>query len=202
MAYSDFSIKHLTKQFGLQTVRQCLFNKATLTNREPSQELLRNIKAGFRLPTLSEKAKSEFFIAPVLREWWFLTEENFTYYSGYTFNVDKEKGLAGICDYLCSTENSPEINSTVFCLVEAKDRAVEEGIAQCIAEMYAANLFNQQEGKETSAIYGCVTNGFDWLFLKLTNNVVIIDTERFYLDEQNVGLLLTVLLQIFQEFKQ
>ena len=32
-------------------------------------------------------------------------------------------------------------------------------------------------------MYGCVTNGYEWCFLKLENSCVLIDTERFFLND-------------------
>jgi hypothetical protein len=40
-------------------------------------------------------------------------------------------------------------------------------VAICVAEMIAAQMFNIREGKEIPAIYGCVTSGKLWQFLKL-----------------------------------
>ena len=61
------------------------------------------------------------------------------------------KGLSGFCDYLISM--SPEqlfIEAPVVTIVEAafpggaKERdKIESGLAQCMAEMIAAQLFNQ-----------------------------------------------------------
>jgi DNA helicase HerA-like ATPase len=58
--------------------------------------------------------------------------------------------------------------------------------------MVAAQLFNQQEGNEISIIYGAVTTGTVWQFLKLENKVVSIDlTEYFIRDIQKIlGILI------------
>lgn len=66
---------------------------------------------------------------------------------------------------------------------EAKNRSIEEGFAQCAAEMFAALLFNEQNKNETALMYGCVTNGYEWCFLKLENNKVSIDIKRFFLND-------------------
>ena len=58
--------------------------------------------------------------------------------------------------------------------------------------MYAAILFNEQEQKLTPFMYGCVTNGYEWCFLKLANQVIQIDAERFFLND------LKAILGIFQ----
>jgi len=51
--------------------------------------------------------------------------------------------------------------------------------------MYAAQLFNQQEGNQISPIYGVVTTGEIWKFLKLAGQVVEIDLSEYFLNEVN-----------------
>ena len=75
----------------------------------------------------------------------------------------------------------------------SKNRGIEEGIAQAGAEMYAAQIFNEQEGTPTPIIYGCVTTAFDWLFLRLENKVLYIDTKRYYVNETELPKLLGIL---------
>ena len=48
--------------------------------------------------------------------------------------------------------------------------------------MVGARLFNQQEGNGIDIIFGCVTTGEDWQFLKLERDDVLIDSERSYID--------------------
>jgi hypothetical protein len=83
-------------------------------------------------------------------------------------------------------------NSHSLAIVEAKNENLKGGLGQCIAEMVAAQLFNQQEGNEISIIYGAVTTGTVWQFLKLENKVVAIDlTEYFIRDIQKIiGILI------------
>jgi hypothetical protein len=47
--------------------------------------------------------------------------------------------------------------------------------------MYAAQIFNEREGNIAKCIFGAVTNGYEWLFLKLEKSLVTIDTQRFSL---------------------
>ena len=73
-------------------------------------------------------------------------------FSGYPFNVDKEKGLAGACDFIIS--RSPEqlfIKAPVITIVEAKNENIIRGLGQCVAEMYAAKLFNERGGNGARA---------------------------------------------------
>jgi hypothetical protein len=90
--------------------------------------------------------------------------------------VDIEQGLNGICDFVIS--HSPEvlvITAPVIIIVEAKKENINAGLGQCIAEMVAARFFNEHQNNEILVIYGVVTSGTNWKFLKLENQVVSID---------------------------
>ncbi len=52
-------------------------------------------------------------------------------------------------------------------LVEAKNENMIAGIPQAIAEMIAARRFNEAAGTPIDPIYGVVTTGLLWRFLKL-----------------------------------
>lgn len=56
-------------------------------------------------------------------------------------------------------------------------------MGQCIAEMVAAQRFNQQQGNEIKTIYGAVTTGTAWKFIKLAEQVVFIDLSDYYIKE-------------------
>ncbi len=200
MAYSDFNMAELEKRFGLIERVKKLFDKENLSPYPPSERLMADYEFGREMPLLSEKAKSEYLISPVLKEVILQFPSQITLYSGYTFEVKKEEGLTGRCDYLFSTEHSIEIKSSVFCLVEAKDKTVEEGIPQAFAEMYAAQLFNTHNNKPSPVVYGCVTNAFDWLFLELNEKTAYIDKERYYFEKKDLPYLLAAFRKIMMQF--
>lgn len=198
MAYSDFTtIRQVEKQFGVRQVKKNIFTdvKPTL----PSSRLLEELQEAEELPLFSEKAKSELIIMPILKE---VRRKNRTFniFSGYSFDVDKAQSLNGICDYILSSNiESIEIKSPIFCLVEAKNRTIEEGIGQAAAEMIAAKIFNKQDKNELPAVYGCVTTGTEWLFLLLEDEFLCIHTHRYYLNETDLPKLLSILLYIVEQ---
>lgn len=143
----------------------------------------------------TEKARSEFLIAPILGE---LKEINpdVSLFSGTEFNVDIEKGLNGICDFLISKSREQlSIEAPVIMIVEAKKENLNAATPQCIAEMLAAQIFNQNQGNLITSIYGVVTTGSVWRFLKLENRVVNIDLNEIYLNpvDNLLGILTTVI---------
>ena len=94
---------------------------------------------------------------------------------------------------------SIEIKSPIFCLVEAKNRTVEEGIGQAAAEMIAAQIFNQQDGITQLSVFGCVTTGTEWLFLLLTEKTFYIHTTRYFLNETDLPKILGGLAYIVRQ---
>jgi len=76
-------------------------------------------------------------------------------------------------------------------LVAAKNENINNGLGQCVAEMFAAQLFNQREQNPITTIYGVVTMGTNWKFLRLTDHQIEIDLREYYLSEidQILGIL-------------
>ncbi len=73
-----------------------------------------------------------------------------------------------------------------FILVEAKKNDLLSGIPQCVAEMYAAQILN----KNNDAVYGCVSTGLEWIFMKLENKVAITHLDVYTISE--VGKILGI----------
>ena len=75
--------------------------------------------------------------------------------------------------------------------MEAKKEDLKPALGQCLAEMVAAQRFNQQKQQPIAAIYGTVTSGTAWRFLKLSGQTVSIDLADYPLPpvEQILGFL-------------
>ena len=181
-SYSHYDYPDL-KELSIEVVSTKLFTSIALI--QPSDLLLQILSINQQLPLQSEKAKSELLITPILNELWQRNPKVFTYFSGYQFNVDSKRGLKGFCDYiLCKKYNAVFIESPLCAIVEAKhNQDLLDAVPQCAAEMYAAQLFNQQQGNSIETIYGIVTTGYDWLFLKLVNQILFVDNERYFLNK-------------------
>jgi len=125
-------------------------------------------------------------IYPILIDLRRQLRERINLFSGIEFDVDSERGLNGICDFIIS--NSPEIlfvSAPVITLVEAKKENITAGLGQCVAEMLAARIFNERAGNEIFTIYGAVTTGSIWKFMKLEGSVIRIDLTEYYLKDVN-----------------
>jgi hypothetical protein len=82
--------------------------------------------------------------------------------------------------------------------LEAKKNDTEIGVPQCAAQMIGARLFNEKKGIKQETVYGCVTTGKEWLFLKLEDKIYI-DKKTYNLE--NIEDLLGVFQTIIDYFK-
>lgn len=86
--------------------------------------------------------------------------------TGYKCYLNRD--LNGCCDFILPLEAPKlEITATIFCVAELKGEKIDKGLAQRGAEMYVARIFNERKGNDIKIIYGALTNGFMWQFLKL-----------------------------------
>lgn len=182
MAYSNFNLADIIKQFGLILKdKNDLF--ADVSESEYSDYLDCTIK--YNLPIASEinteKARSEMIIAPILLELRRKLNDQISLFSGNDFNVDFEKGLNGACDFIISfSESQLVIGAPIITIVAAKKDDIISGLGQCVSEMLGSQLFNEREGNEIKTIYGVVTSGTIWRFLKLEDKVIYIDVVEYY----------------------
>src|SRR5260370_623700 len=101
MAFSDFDLKTAVQTFALTEERDTdLF--AAVEPLEPSAFLRVWLDkfAPVALGVNSDKARSEFIIAPMLAETKLRAGISVNVLPGVTFDVDREQGLAGFCDFL------------------------------------------------------------------------------------------------------
>ncbi|WP_392436139.1 hypothetical protein ACF3DV_04485 [Chlorogloeopsis fritschii PCC 9212] len=198
MVYSDFSLAKVKNDFGL-TLDESRSLFADTKPVSPSDTLKILLKDYIPLATSisTEKAKSEFLIAPILAEVRRLLNNQVSLFSGNEFNVDSTKGLQGFCDYIISgSQEQLFITAPVIIIFEAKKEDIIGGLGQCVAGMIAAQLFNQKQNNEVEKIYGSVTTGTNWKFLILEETTVYIDTIEYYIKE--VDKILGILMQPFQ----
>ncbi len=188
MAYSDFDLRTARERFNLTLVENVdLFPNAP--EMPPSEWLQQTLAqwAPAALAMNTEKARSEMIIAPILMEVVGLTERRLNLFSGIAFDVDREQGLNGTCDFLLA--RSPEmffLSQPVVAIVEAKREDMVAGLGQCVAAMVAAQRFNaESEGNGITRVHGAVTTGSNWRFLQLEGRTVSIDRLEYYLDKVN-----------------
>ncbi len=196
MAYNDFTLQDLINRFQLSVIEdQELFAEIEPAPVPPFLENMLSESAPLGLAINTEKARSEMIIAPILIELRKLTGRRISLFSGQDFTVAPEQGLTGFCDFIIS--RSPEqffIAAPALIVVEAKNENIKGGLGQCLAAMLAAQIFNARNGVEIESVFGAVTTGNLWKFVKLTQQTAIIDRYEYHMNE--LERLLGVLLHI------
>jgi hypothetical protein len=195
MAYSDYTLSEIKEKF--QLIIEAETNLFPDVREEKisdslSEILKENIPLALAIHT--EKARSEMIVTPVLIELRKVLNHRISLFSGVEFNVDKEKGLNGVCDYIISlSKEQLYVSSPVISIVEAKNDNIKSGLAQCAAEMIASGMFNEQKGSQIKTMYGIVTTGSIWRFLKLDDSLYI-DVKEYYIEQ--LGKIMGIMLQI------
>lgn len=191
MSYSDFTIEEVRRKFHLTFRDQPLFPE--IGTVAPFDWLAHILKEGKDLAVLSEKARSEFIVAPVLMACRELLQEKIHVFSGVTLNAAPEQGLTGACDFiLARTASTFAVQGPLMVILEAKKNDIEEGLGQCAAQLLGARIYNEKDGTPIPVIYGCVTTGESWQFLKLEGNEMILHPSRLRIEEADRILWLLV----------
>ncbi|MEG4303342.1 hypothetical protein [Microcoleus sp. D3_18a_C4] len=194
MPYKSFTFQQLNELFGLDLSLSPILS-AKVVPVEPSEWLWRTIEISSNTAVTTAKERSERIISPIMLDLRERNNRQFSLFSGWSFDVDAELGLNGECDFLLSSVPLDfEIKVPIFALRETKSGEIESCLPQCAAQMVAAQLFNEREHNSIPAVYGCVTTGVVWRFLKLEGNNLIIDVDVYCLD--NVPMILGVLQTI------
>ncbi|MEM9244859.1 MAG: hypothetical protein AAGA67_03830 [Cyanobacteria bacterium P01_F01_bin.153] len=205
MSYSSFkTLASVQSAFELELDEsQNLFTQTA--PHQPSDRLAVTLAENVPLANAvnTEKARSELIITPVLLDIRRSFEGQVGFFSGTEFSVEPEQGLHGYCDYILTASSEIyEIQAPIITVVEAKNENINGGLAQCIAEMVAAQRFNgardDAKNNNIGLILGVVTTGTLWKFVTLKGRVAAIDLDEYYIKE--VAKILGILATPLQEF--
>jgi hypothetical protein len=193
MGYRNYkTLKQALKKLQIDEVSANLF--PAIVEVQPSDWLKTTLSLANEMPLTNEKSKSERLISPILLEVSLAYKSYITLYSGEDLVVDVAQDLSGECDFFIAKHPRKDVmQAPIITLAEAKDEDMDYGKGQCLAQMYASQRFNEEEGHKQPFIYGCVVTGGDWKFMKLVEKQIIIDKETYYLSD------LTKVLGIFHQ---
>jgi hypothetical protein len=157
--FSSFSLKDSLKKVQIE---ELLDWRVTESRIEPSdffQERLRRLRH-FDL-TSSERAK-ELLIDAVCEE----ALERHTSLKIWKAAPLQGDDLVGVADYVVAPRRA-YLETPLVCVVEAKKDDFEQGLAQCLVEMKACQVSNEEAGGLID-VYGVVTNGEGWKFYQFS----------------------------------
>ncbi len=185
MAYSSFTLTQVMTQFAItvDTSRDLFGHIAPVPLGATARQ---SIQDNLQLALLigNEKARSEFIVAQVLGELWRHTNRRISLFSGAALDVDPADGLNGVCDFLVGrAPQLPEVSPPLFVVVEAKKDDIQGAYGQCGAEMLAALRLNARSNTGVETIYGCVTTGTLWRFLRMTSTQLDIDVIEYHITQ-------------------
>jgi hypothetical protein len=197
MAFQQFTFPQVQHDLGLTLHDADLFSSAPpFPVREDFAAFVRDGVA-LAVANSTEKAKSEFIIAPVLLELRRCLDRRFFLFSGVEWEADASRGLNGYCDFILTRGESQYVLSAPFvAIVEAKNDLIRTGLGQCVAAMYGAQLSNQKAGNPIPRVYGVVSTGSAWKFLQLEGTSLTIDVPEYYID--NLPKVMGILRQIVE----
>ncbi len=199
MGYSNYKKNsQIEEKLGIVPIKKKLFQN--IKPIQPSEWLKTTLLYSELASSQNEKTKSEAIVQPILIEVINNNNNFITYFSGSNMDVDHKKELNGECDFVITKNfNRMDIKTPIFQIVEAKDHNIKLGIPQCAAQMFAANMLNKKNKENIDFIYGCVTTGDDWLFMKLCEKDLFIDKKKYYIVEPDN--ILGVFQKIIDKFK-
>jgi hypothetical protein len=200
MAYRNFKFSDLKEQFGVSQTTTQLFGIA-LPIVMPSAFLLEAMNRSLQIPLVTEKVISESIIFPILQEIKINNKLFIELFSGENLEGNKEKGLNGECDFIfAKSPGSKQLMAPIIQVIEAKQGEIDKPrpLAQVSAQLIGTQFFNQKYQQDIGTIYGVCTSGSEWLFLKLENNLITVDTKPYYLNQ--LPELLGVLQYIINQY--
>lgn len=199
MSYSNFTLKRVKEEFNLSIIEnEDLFSMVEEIKISEYLDTTLNYNVPLALAISTEKARSELIIANILLELKRMLKDQIGLFSGINLDVDKDRDLNGFCDYILSRSSEQfYLSAPILAIVEAKNEQMTSGLGQCIAEMIAAKIFNEREGNPVQPIYGAVTTGNAWKFLKYQDDTAYIDKLEYYIS--NVGKIMSILVKMVKQ---
>lgn len=164
----------ITQQFGLNVIRQ--YSSFLPQEFIPTGHLADRLERGIDLihPKANERMRAEVIVAPVLLHLALTCE--LSLFSGDGFNAGLAAGLSGTVDHLFSRA-APEqltIQPPITAVVETKSTSCDD-MTHCLVQMIASQRWNAYSG----VVYGVVTTGLTWRFLRLKGTTVSIDRTEY-----------------------
>jgi hypothetical protein len=192
MAFQNFSFPQVEQTLGLTLADEDLFPHVPAVVIRP--DFFAQVIEGANLASAinTEKARSEFVIAPVLFELRRLHPGGLGLFSGVELDADAARGLNGICDFLITrSARQHVVSAPLIAIIEAKNDNLRSGLGQCIASMVAVQLINQAASAAVATVFGAVTTGTAWKFLRLRTAAVTIDLTEYHIE--SLGKIMAIL---------
>ncbi len=196
MAFSDFDLRRALTDFGLtEDTGTDLFAGTPPVEPSPFLRVFLDEFARQALGLGSEAARSHYIIGPFLMEAQRRATGPVNVMPGVTLDVDRARGLNGYCDFIIArTQEIYFLRGPLAAVVEAKREDIIGGLGQCAASMVGLREFNARDGTPVEEVFGAVTSGNIWRFLRLRRETLAIDRQEYHL--RDAPTLLGILVRI------
>ena len=196
MAFSDFQYPDVLQQLGLTEASEPdLF--AGVSPVAPGPLLRSALPVGTRLGpgAHSEVSRAIWMVGPVLGELWDRYHGQISLIGGAEFTADPAAGLSGYCDFIISRgPQRPVVGPPILVIFEAKRDSIPDGLGQCIAGVVGAQRYNRRHNAPADPMYGCITTGSLWRFIRLSGTTLTHDQTEYTI--QQADKLLGILTHI------
>jgi hypothetical protein len=198
MPYGSFATyEQVATKFKIKLVEQSFVQETSLVVDKVLFDLISdNLRT--KRSYVSENAICESIIFPILSI--VAKSSRLPVWSHVRFDVAEEEGLVGVPDFIIApaSDIGTTFKNPIVCIAEAKKENFNEGWAQVLAEMIAAQRFNNNLEQE---VFGIVTTGNFWQFGKLCRNILTMEVVS-YSAAENLQQLFDVLNWIVIEAKK
>jgi hypothetical protein len=181
MAFSDFTYPAVLHDLGLTLANSPdLF--AGVPAILPGPILRAALPVGIRLGASAhtEVSRVTWMVGPVLSDFWDRYAGQINLIGGADFRGDPDAGLTGYVDFIIGrAPQQSTVVAPVVVIFEAKRDSIPDGLGQCIAGMVGVQRFNRREGNPIDPVFGCVTTGTNWKFLRLSGALVTQDLNEY-----------------------
>lgn len=129
MAFRDFGFPQVQYALGLSLAEADLFSRVPAMDLPPAFTERMHCDVTLALAINTEKARSEFIIAPVLAELRRLLGGSFGLFSGIELDVDSSRGLNGYCDFILTQSPIQSVlTAPLVAITEAKNDNLRTGL--------------------------------------------------------------------------
>jgi hypothetical protein len=180
--YKGYSTDQLEKIFHVQTARGNLFERLTLSGNEypETQQAVDEIKTRFALnEDANEATRSHLLVTPVLLRACIINDVGAFFEPPIALEREETPDLPHQLNgkYDCALSlHAYKFVTPIISVVEVKPTQIGKGIGQCLAEMYATiKQFEQRK------VYGIITDGVEWEFYLLEDEVLTVDKTGGYI---------------------
>ena len=127
MAYTDFTLDLVEAELGIAQRPGLVF--PALREIEAPAWLVSQLARGMKLALVSDKARGEFIVAPILLAVRELSGDRVSILSGPRLDMDLPRRLSGECGFLLSlAEPLPRLRPPLLMVLEAKRNDIKAGL--------------------------------------------------------------------------